>query len=126
MAWTENFDHNQGTYSWESCVQPNLAFRGLGDKAEDFIEQGHQEGVADGHWLKLKKNYAKKESSARKTSQLINHPNVLAKKEEEAQKAKKEFTSSEVERAKSQQAIRVSLETIVKSEKWSKFVDVEQ
>ena len=102
-----------------------VAFRGLGDKAEDFIERGHQEGVADGHRLKHMKNYAKKQSSARKTSQLTNHPDVLAKKEEVAQKAKRKFSSSEVDRAKSDEA-RVSLETIVKSEKRSKFVDAEQ
>ncbi len=101
------------------------AFRGLGDKAEDFIERGHQEGVADGHRLKHMKNYAKKQSSARKTSQLTNHPDVLAKKEEVARKAKRKFALSEVDRAKSHEA-RVSLETIAKSEKRSKFVGKEQ
>jgi hypothetical protein len=90
-----------------------VAFHGHGDKTEDFIEQGHQEGVADGYQLKHVKNYAKKQSSVRKTSQLTNHPNVLAKKEEMAQKAKRKFSSSEAERAKSHEA-RVSLETIVK------------
>jgi hypothetical protein len=50
---------------------------------------------------------------------------VLAKKEEVVRKAKRKFTSSEVERAKLHEA-KVSLETIVKSEKQNKFVDGEQ
>jgi hypothetical protein len=83
-----NLNHNQGTYSGDSCVQPNC------DIPQDFIKRGHQEGVADGHQLKQMKNYAKKQSSARKTSQLTNHPHVLAKKEEVAQKAKRKFVSS--------------------------------
>jgi hypothetical protein len=71
MARTGNVHHNEGTYSGESCVQPNCGIHsGLGVKAEDFIEQGHQEGVADGHWLKHMKNYAKKQGSPRKTSNL--------------------------------------------------------
>ena len=81
--------------------------------------------MADGHQLKHIKNYTKKQSSARKTSQLTNHPDVLAKKEEVARKAKKKFTSSEAERARSYEA-RVSLETMVRSEKRSNFVDGEQ
>jgi hypothetical protein len=98
-----------------------VSFRGLGDKAEDFIERGHQEGVADGHRLKHMKNYAKKQNSARKTSQLTNHPDVLVKKEEVSRKAKRKFLSPESERAKSHEA-RVAMKTIVKSEKRSKFV----
>jgi hypothetical protein len=41
-----------------------VAFHQLGDKAKDFIEQGHQERVADGQQLKHMKNHAKKQSSA--------------------------------------------------------------
>jgi hypothetical protein len=75
--------------------------------------------------LKHMKKYAKKQSSSRKTSQLINHPDVLAKKEEVVQKAKRKFASSEAEHAQSHEAT-LSLEAIVKSEKQSKFVDGEQ
>jgi hypothetical protein len=106
----------------ESHVYSQIVFHGLGDKAKDFIEQGHQEGVADGHHMKFVQNCPENQSSARKTSQLINHPNVLAKKEDVAQKAKRKVSSS---KAIAHEA-RVSLETIVKSEKCSKFVNGEQ
>jgi hypothetical protein len=71
------------------------------------------------------KNYSKEQSSARKTSQLTNHLDVLAKKEGVTRKAKGKLSSSEAERAESHEA-RVSLESIVKSEKRCKFIDGEQ
>jgi hypothetical protein len=40
------------THILESHVYNQIVvFHGLGDKAEDFSERGHQEAVADGHRL---------------------------------------------------------------------------